>query len=322
MAPSGKWIDGIGPDSTIEEAARRSLEARLATVNQWLPLAAYLAEHDVEHVHQLRVSTRRATAALRLYRDWLPWKPSRWFRKRLRRIRRAAGVARDLDVLGPRLVLDYGQRRTAAVTALIAERRASFQPDLVKVAERSRRRDRFVRKMAALLSDISAPDAGLNELCFREWSAPQLAEKAGEFFASQPDESAHWSALHRFRILGKALRYTIELVAPAFGQELRNEYYPVAEELQERLGTIQDHFEAACLLRDWSEEAEERACGAIMSELAAEERERLADARREFHIWWTPERSESLRSGLMQAVGEFSSHASRRETVPSQSCGD
>ena len=32
MAPSAKWIEGIGPDSTVEDAARRSLEPRLSAV--------------------------------------------------------------------------------------------------------------------------------------------------------------------------------------------------------------------------------------------------------------------------------------------------
>ncbi len=58
MVPRGKWIDGITPESRVEEAARRSLELRLATVAQCLPLAAHVAEYDVEHVHRLRVATR------------------------------------------------------------------------------------------------------------------------------------------------------------------------------------------------------------------------------------------------------------------------
>ena len=91
MLPSGKWIDGIDPDGSVEDAARRSLKARLTAVAQALPLAAHLADHDVEHVHRLRVATRRAIAALKLYRDWLPDKPARWLKKRLKKIRRAAG---------------------------------------------------------------------------------------------------------------------------------------------------------------------------------------------------------------------------------------
>ena len=58
-------------------------------------LATLLADSDIENVHRLRVSTRRAVAAIKLYRDWLPRKELRWMRKRLKKIRRAAGVARE-----------------------------------------------------------------------------------------------------------------------------------------------------------------------------------------------------------------------------------
>src|SRR5256714_15128374 len=108
MASSGKWIDGLHADSAVEDAARRSLERRLAVVAHTLPLAAHLAEHDIEHVHRLRVATRRAAAALKLYWDWLPQKSARWIKKRLRQTRRAASEARDLDVLIQRLERDSG----------------------------------------------------------------------------------------------------------------------------------------------------------------------------------------------------------------------
>src|SRR2546423_3589961 len=113
MASSGKWIDGLHADSAVEDAARRSLEVRLATVAHYLPLAAHLAEHDIEHVHRLRVATRRAAAALKLYRDRLPQKDARWGKKQLRKIRRAAGEVRDLDVLIARLRREDGAHVTA-----------------------------------------------------------------------------------------------------------------------------------------------------------------------------------------------------------------
>src|SRR3954452_1710302 len=96
MAATGKWIEGIGAQAPVEEAAQRSLELRLSAVARWLPLAAHLAEHDVEHVHRLRVATRRACAALKLYKELLPQKPGHWLKRRVRKIRKAAGDARDL----------------------------------------------------------------------------------------------------------------------------------------------------------------------------------------------------------------------------------
>src|SRR3954452_6464358 len=109
MSSSGKWVDGLGTDTTVSDASRCSLVVRLAVVAHTLPLAAHLSEHDIEHVHRLRVATRRAAAALKLYRDWLPQKSARWFKKRLRQIRRAAGEARDLDVLIQKLQHEAGE---------------------------------------------------------------------------------------------------------------------------------------------------------------------------------------------------------------------
>src|SRR5262249_28190395 len=56
------------------------------------------ADEDTEYVHQLRVGTRRAGAAVETFADCLPPKVYRKVRRKLRRIRRAAGAARDWDV--------------------------------------------------------------------------------------------------------------------------------------------------------------------------------------------------------------------------------
>src|SRR5262245_59267031 len=103
MPPLSKWIDRLSADADVRAAARQSLEDRLSAVHFWLPVAARNLSHDGEPVHQLRVSTRRASAALKLYRDWLPRDRYRWLTRRLHKIRRAANVARDLDVLAHRL---------------------------------------------------------------------------------------------------------------------------------------------------------------------------------------------------------------------------
>ena len=176
--PSGKWIEGIGPDGSVDDAARRSLEPRLTAVVHWLPLAAYLAEHDVEHVHRLRVSTRRAVAALKLYRDWLPRKQRRWVKKRLKKIRRAAGDARDLDVLAERLARDYGERVGAgratdcARSAPRCSRRSSISPSAAAATiASSARRPSCLRRFDRPTSRDNAHE----RRHFRDWAAEQLA---------------------------------------------------------------------------------------------------------------------------------------------------
>jgi CHAD domain-containing protein len=267
-----------------------------------LPLAAHLADHDVEHVHRLRVASRRAIAALKLYRDWLPRKPARWLKKRLKKVRRAAGDARDLDVLGARLVREYGDR-AAPVVEMIAARRASVQSAIIEVAEGCRRGDRLVRKTSKLLAGIkSQPQDALTCESFRGWAASQLAASAKSFFEGLPDDAADTAALHQFRIRGKELRYTIELVVAAMGPDLKNEHYPVVEELQERLGQVQDHVTAISHLCKWAEAAGNSEHQVVLHEIALEERERLIDAVGDYQSWWTGERAATLRAGLLQAT--------------------
>jgi CHAD domain-containing protein len=291
MAASSKWIEGIGPDISVDDAARRSLEPRLTAVSHLLPMAAHLAEHDIEHVHRLRVATRRAVAALKLYRDCLPRKQRRSVKKWLRKIRRAAGDARDLDVLADRLEREYGER-VASVIDLIAKDRAAVQPAIVRVAERCREDDRLVRKTATLLQSIRSPadENGAAPKAFRDWAADQLASVAQEFVAAMPTELSSTAELHQFRICAKALRYAIELVAAAFDADLRKKLYPLVEELQERLGAIQDHVTAAERCRNWGASTRDEALQETLRELAEAEDRGLADAVRDFHAWWTDDR--------------------------------
>jgi CHAD domain-containing protein len=309
MAASGKWIDGIGPETRVEEAARRGLEARLRLVTYWLPLAAHLAEHDIEHVHRLRVATRRAVAAVKLYRDLLPWKSARWIKKRLRKVRQAAGDARDLDVLGARLKQEFGER-VASVIALIAEKRSTVQPAIVHVAERCREDDRFVRKTSTLLSGIRSPEtnghAVEQPVLYRDWAATEFAKVARPFLDAMPDESADVVALHQFRIRAKALRYAIELVAPGFGPELREELYPIVEDLQERLGRIQDHVTAQSRLKDWGAKEDHEPRKTLLLQLADSEGLALNEKVCEFHAWWTPGRVDDVRRALPGSVSTFS----------------
>jgi CHAD domain-containing protein len=299
MASSGKWIEGIGPETTVADAARRSLEARLAIVSHALPLAAHLSEHDIEHVHRLRVATRRAAAALKLYRDWLPRKSARWIKKRLRQMRQAASEARDLDVLIERLKRD-NDPNSGPIVHFLEAKRVAVQPDIIELAKELRHDDRFVRKAARLVRKIENSN-GHNQngapqmLC--NWAPQQLARFRTDLIDLMPDGSDDVAALHQFRIRGKALRYAIELLSPAFDPQLRDEIYPAVEELQERLGKIIDHIAAMRLFAEWEvHKAEQTAQGGAntLDKEKALEREDL----QAFREWWTPERASWLEQSL------------------------
>jgi CHAD domain-containing protein len=303
MGPSGKWIDGLDPDAGVAHAARLSLAARLTAVAHWLPLAAYHAEQDIEHVHRLRVSTRRAMAALHLYRDWLPSRKRRRIKRRLKKIRRAAGDARDLDVLDQHIKRGQGER-VAALRAEVKELREAAQPAILEVAEKCRRDDRFVRQIGELLDGICSrqdDDRSRTSVRFRDWAATELTKTADAFFSAVPENAADAKALHQFRIQTKALRYAIELLAPAFGPGLRRDTYPAVEELQGRLGAIQDCVAGAAHLRKWSRDAHSLDTCESLDHMAREQDKRFAELTAEFQEWWSPERVAMLKGGLQSA---------------------
>jgi CHAD domain-containing protein len=300
MSTNAKWIEGLAPESSVEDAARRSLEPRLTAVAHHLPMAAHLAEHDIEHVHRLRVATRRATAALKLYRDCVSLKRYQWMNKRLRKIRRAAGDARDLDVLTERLEREYGDP-VVPIIELINRDRAAIQPAIQHVAERCRADDRFIRKTAQLLQGVHwlKSDSAVSQTApFREFAAEQFTKVAERFETAMPNESSDPPALHQFRIRAKDLRYAIELVAPAFGAELRKKLYALIEELQERLGRIQDHVAAIERCSNWSTGTHGEALRETLNELSDAEKRGQIDSIQDFHNWWNEERKSRVRELL------------------------
>src|SRR5262249_41947919 len=83
----GKWIRDWEAATPRADAARHVLTVGLEVVRDPLPLVLDQADEDPEHVHQLRVGTRRAGAALEIFAGSLPEKAYRSARKQLRKVR-------------------------------------------------------------------------------------------------------------------------------------------------------------------------------------------------------------------------------------------
>ncbi len=307
MARLSKWIDSIPTGGRVSDAARVSLEARLATVAYWLPLAARQIDDDIEKVHQLRVATRRAIAALKLYRDWLRRDEAGWLSRRLKKIRCAAGAARDLDVLAEWMRKELNGQ-AGGLLAMVADQRANAQPKIMAVANKCEQMNRFRRKMYSLLAGVRPRGKvrKTQDVSFQNWAETQLGQAAESFFAALPNQNSDLSALHQFRICGKQLRYTLELLASAFGPELREQHYPVVQKLQERLGRINDCVAADARLRGWRRKIDSPAEREVLDKLIDRQRAQLDEAIAEYRGWWTLERAETLRQGLtaLTSVGE------------------
>jgi CHAD domain-containing protein len=301
------WIEGVTRDESVCKAARHSLKVRLADVQHYLPLAAERPHEDVQYVHQLRVCTRRTIAALNLYSGVLPKKEVKWLANALRKIRRAAGNARDIDVLAESHEADTG-KGTHAFLDDVRQRREAAQKPIVAIHRRLQADDRLRKHVEDLLDKIGV--AGSEEIAFGRWATSRLRKILKRFFKASPSNPRDLDRLHRFRIRGKELRYAMELLAPAFPTEFREELYPVVEQVQERLGQIHDHAVARDRFGKWVTEAKSKKEVVHVRELREKEHVKLCDLLREFASWWTPEFQARLRDSFDCLTGRIGSAVS------------
>lgn len=240
MSEFETWISDVSADDRTGGLRRAGPGEPSRCRAAPLPLAAEKADEDVEHVHDLRVWTRRAGAALRLYEELLPRRRAAWMRKPRKRTRGSANDARDLDVLIGRLEKKDGEEHWLEDAR---SDRKEVQDAVVAVHRRLHRDHRFSTRIDKLLRRLrSRTDEGRGATTsrFGDWARERIQPFVGAFFAAVPDDPKDGRALHRFRIRGKELRYALELLEGGGPPRVRSELYPAIEELQDRLGTLND----------------------------------------------------------------------------------
>lgn len=344
MGRNAKWIDSQ-PDDLVDDVARRALEVRLDRLWYFLEQAVVEPNSETENVHQLRVFTRRAGASMEIFAELLPKRRGRWMRKQLKRLRQAAGEARDLDVLRLRWAaqLEEGAATLAPGAAgalkLLMEqasrRRRKAQWPIEEIYQKLLRKN-FARRTKKLLKRIRVRDAktpgnqqtGNNQppcdLHVAAVAHQQLNQLVGPYLKAAEVEMVEAPVLHAFRIQGKEIRYAMEIFAGAFEPDFRQELYPLVAELQDRLGAINDHVTAQEYLTTWGAET---ASDAVREAVAAGlqiEQAAFEDCRCEFLAWWTPERRSSLRRQFARHLPLETSVAADRamESLPTTSRQD
>jgi CHAD domain-containing protein len=292
----GKWIDELHPDLPLLEAARHVLHLRLAPVEQHFAGVLEHADEDPEHVHQLRVSTRRGDAAVRLFRTCLPRKVYKDARERLRRLRRAAGEARNWDVFA--LELLQPRRRTpasqqAGIDFLIGyargERDAAQHPLDAAIEEQ---KDTYTDFVEAILDAVRPSDKFGQRASLLDLARATLKERHELLEQAAAADLNDYANLHQVRIAGKKLRYAMEVFATCFASEFREELYPKVEEVQEVLGRANDSHVASqrlAALRQRIEAQDEAEWKRLRAGFEAQQRlhqRRLPQERRLFLRWW------------------------------------
>ena len=173
------------PQESVSGLARRIIGQRLSRVARLLPRAANRPEKDIEYVHDLRVGARRA-----------------------------AGPARDLDVIGERLsrlaVAGGTTPRLAIAIDRIRGRRQRAQAPLVKAYKRAVKRSfkSKARDLPALVQwNGEGPEPGLTV-----WAGSALHSVLDRFVARSSVDLTDTKALHRMRIAEKRVRYSLEVL--------------------------------------------------------------------------------------------------------------
>jgi CHAD domain-containing protein len=186
------------------------LRQRLETLIEAMPAAQ---AGDVHSVHQARVATRRLRAALPVLRKSLNAEALDRARLRVRRMTRALGPVRELDV-SLQALEEYANRGIATGRAIAKVRQSISQ-------ERLRRRrdmltaitpgkvDRLRRELAAV---GSGPPVGGRPGAIRD-AVRRVERRAGRLREAMAEAGSLYLAdrLHTVRIAAKKLRYAMEI---------------------------------------------------------------------------------------------------------------
>lgn len=285
------------PDSASDVASVRQVAVsalRRSLDGVWADLSAAAREDSApETVHRLRVATRRTLAAVEVFADTIPARSRDWFVKRLSRLRRAAGEARDLDVLEERLIADpagfpwdrdhlvamLSRRRAASRSPIREQRRKLIDADwpgrcerLVAAVGRRRRHRRFT-----------------------SFARRRFKPMIDGFFTAADHRLRSADELHALRIAGKRLRYALEIFAPAFPPRVRGDCQDALERLQKSLGEYTDHAALADRLAEWAAGNAAGECRNLLLLLHRREQDLAEAARKSFSRWWNRRRRRSLR---------------------------
>lgn len=243
----------------VKELAKQAIRTPLQKTIRLLAAITKTKADHVDHIHRLRTETRRADAALRLFGDWLPGHRRKWIQKRLGELREKAGRVRDLDVLirwlpglegqlpekASNWLLDRaGSCRTVAMRSLRHCGRNLMDQDFKK-------RARALRHRTHWQNAADAPTVG-------ELYAQKVGELASEFLSKIDSLSRDATQCHKVRILGRRLRYTLELLKDVLPETPTMTICRQLSELQDELGSVNDRTVALQYFIAWRTEWDEK----------------------------------------------------------------
>lgn len=262
MTAPREYPEGAGPGACRFGSARLlplldSFEKEIGGVRE---------DKDIEYIHRMRVASRRLRAALPLFEPCFPKKQYRLWATEIKKVTRALGEARDVDVQID-FLRSYGKKlkrrgATTRGTARSARSADAMLREIGKFVTRmAKKRVGLQKKVLGALSgleesgvtgDMRGVLAGIAEERRRirksvyatgipAVAADRIATGLDAFLIYEPYLSDPDAILehHAMRIAAKKLRYTMEVYGPLYrlglGKSLRR-----VKKVQEILGDIHD----------------------------------------------------------------------------------
>lgn len=223
--------------------------------------------HDEDSVHELRIAMRRFSQSLSVFKRLYHAKELKKIRRRLKDLMDLSSDVRDCDVAAG-LLQKSGLPGAPAIRKAIAARRKEAVRMLLPPL-RSWSARRTTSKWRAALTPNGASATPLAEIVH-----DRLPRAASKFFKTA-DGASSATDLHQARILGKKLRYALEVIRPAYGPQVEAAIEQMRS-VQSLLGKVHDSHAIRLLVEDLGGDAD------IESWLKKRERKKT----REFHDAW------------------------------------
>lgn len=200
---------------------------------------------DADQIHDLRVAIRRYTQGLRIFKHLLNGGDVKKMRRRLRSIMDLCGTIRNCDI-ALEVLRASGASIPEALQQRLTRMRSHAERDLGDLIE-----DSNVLKKTKDWNDWLRAKAGPNQT-INSTARRVLIPLTKEFLdagvgATNPKSTP--LEMHRFRLQGKRIRYTLEIFNALAGPEWE-QWIAKVRDLQEHLGNVNDCVTTRDLIAD------------------------------------------------------------------------
>ncbi len=295
MSDLSKTEDSV---TTPQAAVPDELRSRLKLVRQKLKQTR-ANRPTPDTIHQLRVSTRRATAAIQSMSKFLPDQPADNCLSVLRKVRHLAGDVRDLDILLSRFDFESDEPTHPVSSNQLAELRKFVKRRRRKLTRRLRehRLQPQQKKQQKVLSHKVRWRGDGEEPSPEDHARLTVAHYARRSMEQLEPWPTDPASLHELRLSLKRLRYSIGFFRELIGATEFDRIHRRLKRLQTELGAISDGRAMSRILKRILRHCPKKHVD-VVTTLQRIEHEKLATTCEAFLARWTDDRREELRAML------------------------